>query len=73
MKSEVMKDELVEELQRLFTFVPPSKLQKELLEVFFYFLQREKDSLPDDIQEMATDFYFLLKFLEKAESIKKEK
>lgn len=61
-------EELAQELKNLFEIAPPSYLRKSLTDIFFSYLANTdpKDYNPG-IKEIATDFHFLLKFLEKAE------
>lgn len=53
-------------LKDLFSFVPPGKLKQSVLEVFFTWVI-EQPVLPQNYKEVAQDFYFLVKLLEKEE------
>jgi hypothetical protein len=60
--------ELIEELDKLFHLVPPSNMKNGLVEIFFsYLINTEFKQNNPKLSDMATDFYFMLKFLEKAE------
>lgn len=59
---------LLAELIILFHLAPPPYLRKSLTDIFFsYLAHTESEAYKPEIREIATDFYLLLKFLEKAE------
>ncbi len=57
-------------LSELFSFTPPEKLKQSILEVFFTWIIAEP-VLPQNYKEVAADFYFLLKLLDKEEEKRK--
>jgi hypothetical protein len=64
----VTKKDLYKELMDLFEVSPPNQIKASLLEIFFSYLCNTKHSdLNPELPEIATDFYFLIKFLEEAE------
>jgi hypothetical protein len=64
---------LIKETENLFEFVPPRQLKKSLHEVYAFYLQEiDTTILHPGFNRIATDFYFLYKFLEKVEEIGEE-
>lgn len=57
------------ELENLFSNVPPEQLRKSIHEIFARYLQTIDNVTDlDHFHMLAEDFYFLYKFLEKAEA-----
>lgn len=62
----------VNELEELFQFVPPKKLNKRLSHLFLEFLQNTPTAqLPKNLRKQSEDLQFLLRFLEKAHKYKR--
>ena len=67
-KTYLVNQHLCKELENLFEFSPPPVLRKSLMDIFFSYLSNmEPADYKPELKEIATDFYFLLKFLDKAE------
>jgi hypothetical protein len=67
-----INDKIIEELDDLFLMTPPSILRKSLTEIFFSYLCNTKsEDYKPELNKIASDFYFLIKFLEEAEQIKR--
>ena len=65
---------IIEELDDLFEMSPPATLRKSLTDIFLsYLCNTEPHEYKPEIKEIASDFYFLLKFLEIAEMYEKKK
>jgi hypothetical protein len=63
-----LNNNLTKELEELFSYVPPRQLRQSIHEVFARYLQTiNEDSELEHFKTLAEDFYFLYKFLEKAE------
>ena len=61
----------VNELETLFQFVPPKKLRNRVNMVFLEYLSKTQLSdIPENLNEIAEDFLFLLRFLDKAQKNK---
>lgn len=64
---------LLSELELLFDLAPPSSLKRSLTSLFFsYICNTETKNYKEDMKEICTDFYCLLKFLEIAETCERE-
>jgi hypothetical protein len=59
--------EIITDLKTLFEFSSPQKIRKSLNDVFFDYLIANHDSLPEDFENIAGNFYNLIDFLHKAE------
>lgn len=68
-----MKKNAPKQLQELFEMTEAQTLRRSLTHVFFNFLLHNKDSLPQDFNTIAEDFYFLIRFLDQAEPPSKTK
>ncbi|MEO1054357.1 MAG: hypothetical protein AAFX87_27210 [Bacteroidota bacterium] len=66
-------DKVLKKLESLFTISSPKRLKESISYVFFQYLMSSKSSLPDDFQEVASDFYFLIHFLQEVGDINREK
>lgn len=65
------------ELNDLFLFVPPAQLRRSVTKVFFSFLTNPKGvasdtGLPHDFADIADDIWFLLNFLDQADTKEEE-
>jgi hypothetical protein len=59
---------ILEELENLFEMSPPGFLKNSLSEIFFsYLVNTDPQDYDPVINEIAENFHFLIKFLEKAE------
>lgn len=59
--------QLIQELEIFLEYVPPARLSRKLRNLFLEFLPvYVKDSVPNDLEELTGDLYFLLEFLDKA-------
>jgi hypothetical protein len=59
---------VINELRSLFEFSPPGRLRQSLTDILLSYLSTtDPEFYEDDIDEIATDFYFLIKFLESVE------
>jgi hypothetical protein len=68
MSEAVINDKVVEELVRLFEVSPPLTLRKSVTTIFFEYLSNtDIEFYESNLKEIAADFYFLIKFLDKAE------
>lgn len=64
---------VIEELELLFDLSPPSFLKRNLTELFFsYLCNTEVEDYKEEMKEICTDFYYLIKFLEVAEIYERE-
>lgn len=64
---------ILAELELLFDLAPPSSLKHSLTSLFFsYLCNTEAKNYKEDMKEICTDFYCLLKFLEAAETCERE-
>jgi hypothetical protein len=61
-----MDKQIVNELEEMFSFAPPSSIRRSINQVFYSYLIH-KQTLPFDFERIAEDFYFLTDFLEKAD------
>ncbi|UII34616.1 hypothetical protein LVD17_12440 [Fulvivirga ulvae] len=63
---------IIGELESLFSFIPPDKLQTTIQYIFFQFLINvDKELLPTNFNQMAADIHYLMEFLQiAAEDIK---
>jgi hypothetical protein len=58
----------INELRSLFEFSPPGRLRQSLTDILLSYLSTTDPKFyEEDIDEIATDFYFLIKFLESVE------
>lgn len=65
---------MINELKSLFEFSPPGRLRQSVTDILLSYLSTTKPEFyEEDIDEIATDFYFLIKFLESVENELKEK
>lgn len=64
-KSKIM----TEQVSDLFFFATPSQLRKSVHQVFFNYLNQKELVRSENFQEIASDFYFLINFLQAAEII----
>ena len=72
METQSIKNQLVEELEELFSIVPPQQLRKSLHQIFARHLQTiDNETDLDEFKILAEDFYFLNKFLERAEELER--
>ena len=72
-KDSFVNQPLVEELEALFNMVPPSALKKSITDIFFaYLCNTEVEDYKPEMKEIATDFYFMLRFLEVAEMYERQ-
>jgi hypothetical protein len=62
-----MKNVIVNELDTLLEFTNPSSLKKSIMEVYLSYLLKDKNQLPDDFESIASDFYFLSRFVQALE------
>ncbi len=61
------------ELKLLFDLAPPSSLKRSIITFFFsYLCNIDPKNYKEDMKEVCTDFYCLLKFLEVAEACERE-
>jgi hypothetical protein len=63
-----MDNQIINELDDLFTFAPPDELRRSINQVYFSYLIHT-DVLPQDYKKTTEDIYFLIDFLEKAHII----
>lgn len=57
-------------IEELFEYVPPEQMRKSIHEIFSRYLQTiNTDEDMAEFKLIAEDFYFLYKFLEKAEMV----
>lgn len=65
-----MKSRLQKELDDLLSFAPPGRLRQSVTQVFFSFLTNTNTNtgLPNNFEETVEDIWFLLNFLEQADS-----
>lgn len=64
----------VNELETLFQFVPPKKLSKRITYLFLEYLSKTPtNALPENLNKMAEDTHFLIRFFDKAQKNKKPK
>ena len=63
---------IIGELESLFSFIPPDKLQTTIQYIFFQFLMNvDKELLPANFNQIVTDIHYLIEFLQiAAEDIK---
>jgi hypothetical protein len=67
-ENSVLNQQIINELEELLVFCPPRELRQTFHELFFGFLKSLDMELVDrNFKEIAADYYFLYKFLEKAE------
>jgi hypothetical protein len=60
--------ETIKELETMFELSKPEQLREHLNFVFFQWLWHLKnDGMPDNIDEISEDIYFLISFLEQAQ------
>lgn len=60
----------IEELELLFSCVPPQTLRKRINDIFFHYLATTPpEVLPQDFQQLSEDISFLIKFLDKVEKV----
>lgn len=62
-----LNNEIIEQLDNLISFSPPSALRKSLLRVYLPFLIHEHEALPMDFGDLASDMYMLVEFLTRVE------
>jgi hypothetical protein len=68
MPEALINDKVVKELEMLFEISPPFTLKKSVTTIFFEYLSNtDVEFYESNLKEIASDFYFLIKFLEKAE------
>jgi hypothetical protein len=68
MPEALINDKVIKELERLFEVSPPFTLRKSVTTIFFEYLSNtEVDLYESNLKEIASDFYFLIRFLEMAE------
>jgi hypothetical protein len=68
MPEALINDKVMKELERLFEVTPPFTLRKSITTIFFEYLSNtEVDLYESNLNEIASDFHFLIHFLEKAE------
>ena len=64
----ILNKELISELDHLFDLVPPHMLRRSVHEIFWnYLCHTNQEDLHPQFKEIATDFKYLLQFLEMAE------
>lgn len=69
----IKNQKVIEELELLFDLSPPSFLKRNLTELFFsYLCNTEVENYKEEMKEICTDFYCLIKFLEVAEIYERE-
>jgi hypothetical protein len=72
-KQQKLLQERQEELETLFYFASPRQLRNSLHEVYAFYLQNlDITIINPDFNDLAMDFYFLHKFLEKAEKLEEK-
>ena len=57
----------IELIRDLLKVAPTKRLRKSLLTLFVSFIQSKDTFLNDDYIEIATDYYFLMRFLDDME------
>jgi hypothetical protein len=61
-----------EHLKKLFEFVTPRDLRKNVMKAFFvYVLEQDNKGFLDDFKTVVEDHYFLIDFLDKIEELNK--
>lgn len=67
-----MNERIIDELKLLFEFCPPEKLRQRLTFLYFQYLQGEGATIGEktEFRAIAEDIYFLIRFLEIAETEK---
>ena len=69
----IITQQAIEELESLFSFTPPDRLQQNIKYIFFQFLiKTDIDILPIDFQQIAMDIHYLLDFLQTIKEGQKE-
>lgn len=59
--------EIITELDNLLNFSPPEAIRKSILKVYLQYIISEHQTLPDDFEGTACDFYLLIDFFTVAE------
>lgn len=54
--------EMVEKLDDLLSSSQPNGIRKSILKIYMQYLINEHDTLPNDFQDIACDFYYLIEF-----------
>ena len=62
-----LTQEIVSELDSLLSFSPPKAIRQSLLKVYLQYIISEHESLPNDFEGIACDFYLLIEFFAAAE------
>jgi hypothetical protein len=70
MENLTTQNQPIEELENLFTTVPPQQLRQSIHQIFARYLQTINNETDlEEFKMIAEDFYFLNRFLEKVESL----
>jgi hypothetical protein len=73
MSSKIVLDEnTLEQLRLLFDFAPPESIRKTTTELFVRYIMTHHTLLPEEFETIASDFYYLLQFLQDIEEEMKE-
>jgi hypothetical protein len=74
MPEALINDKVVKELEMLFEISPPFTLRKSITTIFFEYLSNtDTEFYESNLKEISSDFYFLIKFFEKAEKENRKK
>ena len=66
------EQKMLTELKNLFEIVPPSRIRRNLEDLFFLYLISDEDPQLPDRKNFITNFYFLINFLNEMELISKK-
>ena len=60
--------EMVEKLDDLLSTSQPNGIRKNILKIYMQYLINEHDTLPNDFQDIAYDFYHVIEFFTAVET-----
>jgi hypothetical protein len=68
----ILDENTLEQLRLLFDFAPPESIRRTMTELFVRYILTHHALLPEDFETIASDFYYLLQFLQDIEEEMKE-